>query len=248
MIAGFQAWTDSGLVQIDGTTQNYALRQTIIVTTSTGGMDAGRANDGTQYTLYANVATLTISAVQPLIALYSPNAYATILKCINNGSSSWTVQIWTNVAATLSVYVFDQSMSAAPSGVGFGIQVFDASSNLIADGRQRLARVLDNQSGNIMNAGPGWGQWNQLDTQNLSWSYSGPSKLGVAAIGTAWVGKPTGGNNNGWYNISGFQTVGNTINFQWQYYQVGNAYHPATNPCFGSQYDWRFMAIDLSNI
>ncbi|MDR3386805.1 MAG: hypothetical protein P4L92_07110 [Rudaea sp.] len=248
MTAGFQAWTDSGLVQIDGTTQNYALRQQFSVTTGAGSINAGKSNASVQYTFTANVANFTISAVSPLITIYSPSAYATILRCVNNNNGTWAVQIWTNTAATVAVYVFDQSSAAAPSGAGYGLQVFDASGNLIADGRQRLARVIDTQSGNINNAGPGWGQWNQIDSQTRQFSYPSVNKIGVAAIGTAFVSSPTGGNNNGWYDISGLQTVGNVVNFAWSYNQVGNTSHPGNNTCFGSQFDWRFMAIDLSNL
>jgi hypothetical protein len=248
MTAGFQAFSDSGLVQIDGATQNYALRRQFNVTTATGSMNAGRSNANVQYTFNANVASFTISAVAPLIALYSPSAYATILRCASQGSNTWSVQVWSNTPATMTVYVFDQSSSAAPSGAGFGLQVFDASGTLIADGRQRLARVIDTQSGNINNAGAGWGQWNQVDSSTALWTYSTVSKIGVAAIGNAFVSSPTGGSNNGWYNLSALQTAGNTVNFNYAYYSVGNTSHPGNNNCFGSQYDWRFMAIDLSNI
>lgn len=248
MTAGFQAFTDTGLVQIDGTTPNYALRQKVDMVTGAGSINAGKSNSGTQYTFTANVATFTFNAAKPLVVLYSPNAYATLLQCKNNNNGTWTAKIWSNTAATVSVYIFDQASAAAPSGPGYGLQVFDPAGALVFDARQRIARILDNQSGNIMGAGPGWGQWNQVDTQNRSWSYPGPSKVGVAAIGTAFVSSPTGGTNNGWYNISGFQTVGSAVNFQWQYYQNGTTSHPGNNTCFGSQYDWRFMAIDLSNI
>jgi hypothetical protein len=248
MTAGFQAWTDSGLVQIDGTTQNYALRQQLSVTTSVGSMNAGKSNAGVQYTFNANLANFTINAVQPLICLYSPSAYVTILRCVSSGPNTWSVQLWANSAATITVYVFDQASAAAPSGAGYGIQVFDASGNLIADARQRLARVIDTQIGNINNTGPGWGQWNQVDSRTYQFSYPQVSKIGVAAIGTAFVSSPTGGSNNGWYNISGLQTAGNIVNFSYSYNEIGNTAHPGNNNCFGSQYDWRFMAIDLSNI
>ncbi|WP_103703133.1 hypothetical protein [Paraburkholderia eburnea] len=236
-------------MQIDGTSQNFALRQTLSVTTGAGSVNVGKSNAGIQYTLAANVANITVSAVAPLIALYSPNAYATILKCYNNTNGTWSIQIWSSSATTVTVYVFDQSVAAAPSGAGYGLQVFDESGNLIADARQRLARVLDVQSGNIMGAGPGWGQWNQVDLKQYSFGpYTGVSKIGVAAIATAWVSAPAGGNNSGWYNVSALQTVGNTINFQYAYNAVGNTTHPGNNTCFGSQYDWQFLAIDLSNL
>jgi hypothetical protein len=248
MTAGFQAWTDSGLVQIDGGSQNYALRQSFNVTTVSGDMAAGKANGGNQYTLRANLAEVTVYAATPLIVLYSPNAYATILRCVRQDANTWAVRIWSNTSATIGVYVFDQASVAVPSGPGYGLQVFDASGNLIADARQRLARVVDTQAGNINNAGPDFGQWGQVDQRSYSWSYPGVSKIGVGAIGTAFVSSPTGGNNNGWYNMSGLQTAGNAVNFNYAYFQQGNTSHPGNNNCFGSQYDWRFMAIDLSHI
>lgn len=248
MTAGFQAFTSSGLVQIDGTTQNYALRQVISVTTAAGDMNAGMANSGTMYTLRANIADLSVSAVLPLFVLYSPNTYATIIKCVNSSSNTWTIRIWTAAAASLSLYVFDQSAAAAPSGAGYGFQVFSSAGILLADSRQRLATVLDTQAGNINNAGQGWGQWAHVNSQTASWNYPTVSKVGVAAIGNAFQSYPTGGSNNGYYNMSGLQTSGNTVNFAYQYFQQGNTTAPGNDVCYGSAFDWRFMVVDLSNI
>lgn len=248
MTAGFQAFTDSGLVQIDGTTQNYVLRSTLSVTTSNGNMPAGKANAGTVYTLLAPMATFAITAINPLIVLYSPSAYSTILS-VTGGAPNWTVTIWSNTPAAITVYVFDQSSVAVPSGPGYGLQVFDGSGNLIADGRQRLARIVDTQSGNIKSVGAGWGQYGQVDNQTHTWSYAGTvSKVGVGAVVTPFVSSPTGGTNNGWYDIGGYQTAGTTVNFLWQYYSQGSTSHPGNNNCYGSQYNWSFMAVDLSNI
>jgi hypothetical protein len=247
MTVGFQAFTDSGLVQIDGTTQNYALLQKFDVTTSVGSISAGRSNAGVLYTFNANVATFSFSSVKPMVTLYSPTAYVTLLQCTNN-NGTWTAKIWANGAATVTVYIFDQASAAVPSGTGYGLQVFDANGVLVFDARQRIARVLDTQSGNINNTSPGWGQWTHIDQQTRQFSYPTVSKIGVAAIGTAFISSPTGGNNNGWYNISGLQTAGNVVNFNYAYYQVGNTSHPSNDVNFGSQFDWRFMAIDLSNM
>jgi hypothetical protein len=199
------------------------------------------------YTLRANIADVTVSAAKPLFVLYSPSAYATIIKSVDNSNGTWTVRIWTNAAASLTLYVFDQSSAAAPSGAGYGLQVFDASGVLIADARQRLARVLDVQAANINNAGAGWGQWAHVDTRTASWTYP-VSKVGVGAIGNAFLSAPTGGSNNGYYNMSGLQTAGNVVNFNYSYYQQGNTSHPGNDVCYGSAFDWRFMAVDLSNI
>jgi hypothetical protein len=229
-------------------TQHYVLRQKFDIATSGGDMNAGKSNAGVQYTFRANIASFTVFATKPLVALYSPNAYATVLQCVSNQDGSWVVKIWTNVAATVTVYVFDQSSAAAPSGPGYGRQIFDENGVLVFDARQRTARIIDTQAGNINNAGPDWGQWNHVDQRTYSWSYPSVSKIGVAAIGTAFVSSPTGGTNNGWYNISALQTAGNVVNFSYAYNQVGNTAHPSNDVNYGSQFDWRFMAVDLSNL
>jgi len=210
-------------------------------------MNGGKSNAGTQYYYSANVATFTITAVQPLIALYCETAYVTVLQCVNNNNGTWFVKIWSSLAAAVSVYIFDQSAAAAPSGPGYGLQVFNSNGVLVFDARQRIARVIDTQSGNINNTGPGWGQWAQVDTRMYSWTYPSVSKIGVAAIGTAFICNEGGGSDS-WYNMSGLQTVGNAVNFKYQFYQNGSPAHPNNNVCFGSQFDWRFMAIDLSNM
>lgn len=248
MTAGFQAWTDSGLVQIDGLTQTYALRQKLIVATAGGSINAGMSNAGTMYTLTANVANITIAAAAPLIAIYCASGYATILKCVSAGGNNWNVQIWSNAATTVEVFVFDQSAAAAPSGSGYGLQVFDASGNLIADARQRTARVLDVQYGNIHDAqGSGWGQWGFISSRDYSFSY-GVSKVGVAAIQNAMQSFPTGGTNNGYYNLSGFNTSGGALTLHYGYYAQGNTSQPLNDTGYGTGFDWRFITIDLSNL
>ncbi|WP_157646398.1 hypothetical protein [Paraburkholderia atlantica] len=215
------------------------------MTTASGSMNGGKSNAGVMYYFSANVASFTITAVRPLIALYCSTAFVTVLQCANNNNGTWTVKVWTSAAATVSVYVFDQAPAAAPSGPGYGLQVFDQNGVLVFDARQRIARVIDTQSGNINNAGPGWGQWSHVDTRTYSWSYPSVSKIGVAAIGTAFnIGD--GGGSTSWYNMSGLQTVGNTVSFKYQYYENGSPAHPMNDVAFGSIFDWRFMAIDLS--
>lgn len=246
MTVGFQAFTDSGQVQIDGATSNYVLSQVLNVNTAAGTFPMMKSNGGTQYTAQGNVCSFSVSATSPLIVLYCPNAYATVLKVTNPSGSTWNVLLWSSLAAAIAVYIFDQSSAAAPSGPGYGLQVFDANGNLVADARQRFARVIDVQAGNVRGAGPGFGQLPHVDTVTQSWNYPTVSKIGVGAIGTSLIGMSSGSTGN--YNISALQTAGNAVNFLYQYYSFGGASHPSNDVCFGSQWDWRFMAIDLSNI
>ena len=248
MTAGFQAFTDTGLVQIDGTTPNFVLRQSATVVAGSGNINIGKSNAGKQWFVNCSTVSFTFAASMPLVALYSPTAYVAMLHCVSNGDGTWTILLWSSQnGAAIGIYIFDTAPAVAPSGAGYGMQIYDGGGSLIYDARQRIARVLDTQSGNVRNASPGWGQWDQVDSVSQSWSYP-VSKVGVAGIGTAFLGATFGNQGDGWYDISGFQTSGGSVNFLFQYHSNGSGSHPNTNSCFGSQYDWRFMAIDLSNI
>jgi hypothetical protein len=241
MTAGFQAFNDGGVYQIDGTTYNLARRQVISVSTSAGNLDMGKNNAGTMNYNTASIANVSFSAVTPLLVIYSPGRPAAIMKCLNTGTNTWQAQIWTYAGNdTLELHVFDRADAAAPAGAGYGLQVFDASGVLVADARQRLARVMDVQSGNITGAGAGWGQYTSVDSQTQSYSYSGIAKVGVGAMLTPYTCAP-----NVYYRTQGYQTNGGTISRQWRVTSIGGTY-PGNENCFGSQYDWRFMAVDLS--
>lgn len=241
MTAGFQAFTDGGIYQIDGTTYNLVRRQLISVTTAAGPLDMSKNNAGTMNTNTASVATVAFSAVTPLLVIYSPNRPAAIMKVLSTGANTWSAQIWTYGGNdTLELHVFDRADAAAPSGAGFGLQVFDANGILVADARQRLARVVDVQSGNILGVGPGWGQWNSVDVQTQSYSYSGIAKVGVGAMLTPFTCSP-----NIYYRTQGYQTNGGTISRQYHVTSIGGTV-PGNEVAFGSQFDWRFMAVDLS--
>lgn len=240
MTAGFQAFNDGGVYQIDGTTPNFVRSQLINVTTASGALDMGKSNAGAMNTNTAFVATVGVTVANPLFVIYSPSVPAAIMKSVNTGGNNWSVQIWTyNAAATVELHVFTSAAAAAPTGAGFGLQVFDASGTLIADARQRLARVLDVQSGNIQNAGGGWGAYTSINLQTQSYSYSVP-KVGVGAMLTPFTASP-----NVYYRTQGFQTSGGTISREYHYVGI-NGNPPGSENVFGSQYDWRFMAVDLS--
>jgi hypothetical protein len=240
MTAGFQAFNDGGVYQIDGTTINLVRRQLISVTTSAGALDMGKNNAGTMNTNTASVATVSFSAVTPLLVIYSPNRPAAIMKCLNTGTNSWQAQIWTYAGNdTVELHVFDRADAAAPAGAGFGLQVFNESGVLVADARQRVARVLDVQAGNIIGVGADWGQFTSNDSQVQSYSY-GVSKIGVGAMLTPFTCAP-----NIYYRTQGYQTNGGTISRQWKVTTLGGV-TPGNENCFGSQFDWRFMAVDLS--
>lgn len=240
MPAGLQVFNDGGVYQIDGTTPNYVRTQLIGVSTSPGAVDMGRANSGVMNTNTANIANVSVVAQSPLFVLYSPNAPAAILKSVNAGGNSWTVQIWTlSLATNLELHVFEPSAALVTPGVGYGLQVFDTSGNLIADARQRFARILDVQQGNIFNVGAGWGEFTTVSSQSQSYGYS-VAKVGVGAMATPWLSSP-----NLYYRTQGYQTNGGTVSRQWQYTRIAGT-EPGTQNCFGSQLDWRFMAVDLS--
>jgi len=244
MTVGFQAFTDTGLFQIDGLAPNMTLRQKISVTTWPGTLlIVWTYNGDTGPT--APVATVNFSAVSPLCAIYSPNCPATVISTTNTGNGQWSVQIWSQNPTTLDFYIFDQVPAvSAPDGPGYGLQVFNPSGGMIYDARQPPVSVLGFQAGNMLNADPAtWYQ--QLGWPgNASVSYSYPiGKIASGAILNAGVAFGTA-----YYTLSAWQHSGGTATMDFINVNAGESHPPKYFVGFGAVMSWSALLIDVSEL
>jgi len=245
--AGFQAFTDSGLLQIDGLTPNMTLRQKIGVTTAPGTLLICWTYNGDAGPL-APVATVNFSASTPLCAVYSPGCPATIVSTTNTGPGQWSALIWSSSPASLDFYVFDQVPAvSAPAGPGYGLQVFTPAGGcgLIYDARQPPVSVLGFQAGNIIGADPaGWYGGSNGWPGNTSQSFSYPvSKVASAAILNAGIAYRTQ-----YYALSAWQHSGGTAIMDFINVNAGEQYPPNNFVGFGSVLSWSALIIDVSCI
>lgn len=178
MPSGFQAFTDSGVFQIDGDTVNYGLRQRSQCGTSVGGAGSN--------TFFNPTGQLTFAAQSPIIAVRAPYAAVAMLYCRNNGDGTWTATFWSSEATTFDVFVFDPMSACPPSGSRTGFQVFNGQGVLVADSAIPFLRVLAPLSGTLTPAnGSVMGQGYVDYTQQ--WAFGVPSVATIIGVGACTV-------------------------------------------------------------
>jgi hypothetical protein len=167
--AGFQAFTDSGVFQIDGESVNFGFRQHSVCTTSDGGAGYN--------TLYPVSTQLTFGAQSPIVAIYSPGDAVALLACKENGNGTWTATFGSPTATTFDVYIFDEMSACPPSGSRFGFQAFNSQGTLIADSAIPFLKVMGAAAGDL-NVPPPSTAMQGGGTYTQQWSY------GIARVAT----------------------------------------------------------------
>ncbi|KGC03008.1 putative gp22 [Burkholderia multivorans] len=140
MSVGFQAFTDSGLYQIDGNTPNFQCVQSLVAVSQSTNLpvaynDVGRWFDGTFW-----IATFSFTANTPLYAFAADGGVGATIWDHQVSGNFHTIRIVTWQQTTVRFFVFD---TTPPVGGNFGLQVFSATGALIADSSRPFYRVLD---------------------------------------------------------------------------------------------------------
>lgn len=126
MPVGFQCFTDNGTVQID---ENFVCSSFRLGGTIT-------ATLGWDYPPNRYYDIVVTSATFPMIALTSASAYVTIAG-ISVSGTTWTFRVLVvGGDYTFQYYVYDKPV--APTGPGFGFQVFKPDGDLVWDSNQSV--------------------------------------------------------------------------------------------------------------
>ncbi|MEX3556312.1 MAG: hypothetical protein VB131_07090 [Burkholderia gladioli] len=140
MTVGFQAFTDSGLYQIDGQTPNFQCVQSLVAVSQSTSLRCGYNNvgKGLENTFWA--VSFSFSADTPLYAFAADSGIGATIWDHQISGRLHTVRIVTWQQTTVRFFVFD---SSPPAGGNFGLQVFSAGGALVADSSRSFYRVLD---------------------------------------------------------------------------------------------------------
>ncbi|UVA80478.1 hypothetical protein [Pandoraea commovens] len=245
--AGFEAWTQSGHYQIDGLYSNYGLLLKGTTDLAYSGIWIGGSGNG-DVTANAYVANITFAASMPLFAYSSPGAVAQFV-CRNNGDGTWTVQLQSLYAQTVTWYVFDATPQYV--GAGFGTQVFDGAGKLVFDARTPYPRVLAMLNGRIAMGSDGYGQYAFPGEYNTPYNYDA-QKLAVGAVLTPTTtlsgARKDEGNWSGILGVGGWSTgVGVVVQsfYHWRFGPKAPS-PPNYNYDFGSSLRWGALVLDVS--
>lgn len=237
MPAGFQAFTDTGVYQIDGRTPNYQMVQSMAADSAVGSLPLARNDAGRTFMIDLPSVTFTFSSVAgPMYAVLASGAVGITLWGAKRNGSSYSVTFVTERPCNVRLFVFDQVPVAAGN---FGLQVFDAGGRLVADSSKPFLRVLDVIFEDYMN-GVGWTAEGAPSPPWHSRSYGVPVLISaIYSVHRAWSYDP------GVVELSSIRVDGGNVSWGTALYNGGRTPNIA---CFREQYHSRFMVLDGTGI
>jgi hypothetical protein len=243
LTAGFQAFTDTGLFQIDGLTPNFQLTASLAQVLQQEILPTVYNNVGTQFYATYWHTTFTFTAATPFFAFVADgNVMVTPWKFTQTGASTYQAEFIGASQTTVRLFIFDQ---VAPTSSHFGLQVFDASGRLIADAASPFARVIDVQSGQYV---PGTGYdatgSSMPGTGTLIMNY-GSRPVAIAGCFPAHYMFNTGDGSGGETTMTGIAVSGGQVTWELHTFNGTRGSHFIG---YREASYYRFMVLDMTGI
>ncbi|KVT92718.1 hypothetical protein WK60_14100 [Burkholderia ubonensis] len=232
MTVGFQAFTDTGLYQIDGQTPNLQCTQSMAAVSSQQAVNIGNTAQGPYY-VTKWVSTFTFGGTTPIYAIATDGGVGATVWDHQLSSGIHTVRVITDSQVMVRFFVFDQ---VPPASSNFGLQVFDANGKLIADSSRAFFRVLDVVHDQYL-SGTGWVVGGFPSYGPFSRSYGGRPVLIACPYGCHTWMDYSGGSDVG---LTMFQVSGDTVSW----YQHNWASPTPNWAGFRETFHCHFMVID----
>lgn len=244
MTAGFQAFTDTGLFQIDGQTPNYQLTARLVQTLQQESIPTVYNNAGQQFYATYWHTTFSFTASNPFFAFVADgNVMVTPWKFSKTGANAYTAEFIGAAQTNITLFIFDR---VTPSGSRFGLQVFDNTGALIADAVSPFAKVIDVQSGQYV-SGTGFdGTGSSMPgTNTQSINYGRP--VAIAGCWPAHYMFNSGDNANGTgeTTMTGIAVSGGVVTWEFHTFNGTRGSHFVG---YREASAWRFMVLDMTGI
>lgn len=249
MDARFQAFTNSGIFQIDGATPNYQMTQSMSSVSQRARIKTVYNNGAAvQFEGEYWVVSFTFVADFPLYAFSADSGVGVSLwdaKSVDSSGRLFTVRLITTVQSTVRFFVFSKT---PVSGGNYGLQVFDERQQLIADALIPFYRVLDVISDAYMpaNGAEGWTVEGAPNPPQQSRSYGRPVLIsGMWPAHYLWGASNTSQKLYDVLEISSVSVANGTVTWGTALFNGGRAPNVTTfRECWRS----RFMVIDGTGI
>lgn len=131
MAVGLRVRNNANIIQIDNQYKNLAMKQKGTVSTVAGVIPQFNSNIA--------YATITVSGVNPQLALIPSEAAVAALWYISRSGSDFTFHIVSRAAATIPYYIFDNTTTGT---AGAKLKMRDAAGNLFFDSSNKYLKVL----------------------------------------------------------------------------------------------------------
>ncbi|MDN7970685.1 hypothetical protein QZM91_24345 [Burkholderia multivorans] len=237
MPAGFQAFTDTGLYQIDGRTPNYQLVQAMVGQAVNSDLHLAYNDAGREFVKTLPNASFTFNAnAGPMYGVYASGGAGITLWSAKRNGSVYTLTFVTEQPCTVYLFLFDK---VPPAAGNFGLQVFDDAGALIADASRPFLRVLDVIYDEYI-PGTGWAVIGRPSPPWQSRSYGGPVIVSaIYSVRKIWWNDPTG------VQLTSIRVTGNVVSWGTMIHGDGGGNNFVG---FREQFHSRFMVLDGTGI
>lgn len=243
MTAGFQSISTNGSIyQIDGTTPNVQLTNTLAQTLQQTSIPTVYNNVGQQFYATYWYTKFTFNASNPL---YAFTADSNVMICpwqfTQVGPNTYTAEFIGASQTAIRLYVFDQVVA---TGSRYGLQVFNSSGVLIADAASPFAKVIDVRSGQYQ-PGTGFdGTGSSMPGTNTQQANYGRN-VAIAACFPAHYMSNSGDGSNGETTMSGIAVSGGVVTWEFHTFNGSRGSHYVG---FREASYYRFMVLDMTGI
>lgn len=242
-MTGFQAFTDSGIVQIDGLNPNFQHLSTLSQTLQSESLATVYNDQSTQFYATYWHTTFSFTANNPLVAFTADNGVMVTPWRFSRNGNSYTAEFIGASQTTMHLYIFD---NVPVVNSGFGLQVFDASGRLIADASSPFARVIDVKSGQYLDGSGFDGTGTSMPgPATQSQTYGVP--IAIAGCWPAHYMFGSGDNNGGQgeTTMTGVSVSGGNLTWEFHTFNGTRGDHFVG---FRETTAYRFMVLDMTGI
>ncbi|KWC11473.1 hypothetical protein [Burkholderia ubonensis] len=234
MTAGFQAFTDTGVYQIDGSTPNYQMVQTMSADSAVQSLHLANNDVGFEFRISLPSVTFTFAAqAGPMYGVHASGGVGITHWSTECNGNVYSLTFVTEQPCTVRLFLFDQ---VPPSAGNFGLQVFNERGTLIADSSRPFLRVLDV----ISERYDGDAGWVVGGAPNPPWhakSYGVPVLIsGIYSVHSAWSY-----NDPPIVELTSIRVDGGNVSWGTALYGGGRK---SNFVGFREQYHSRFMVLD----
>lgn len=243
MPAGFQAFTDTGLFQIDGETPNYQLIASLAQVLAQDSLPTVYNNASQQFSATYWHTTFTFNANNPLVAFLADGGVMVTPWRFSRSGNVFTAEFIGASQTTVRLYVFD---NVPPTNSHFGLQVFSSAGALVADAASPFAKVIDVKAGQYL-AGTGFDNTGTTmpGAGTQAQDYGRP--IAVAGCWPAFYMFGSGDNNGGQgeTTMTGISISGSVLTWELHTFNGTRGSHFIG---FREATAYRFMVMDMTGI
>lgn len=251
MTYGFQSISDAGVFQIDGESTNYCLSKKGVATLVQQSLYLGASGAGDVYaTCY--VADIAYSATNPLFVMENTNGIpVVVISTTNTGGNSWVTRVMALSPVSINYFVFSSDVLIDGSEL---LVVYNSAGQPVATSSMRYPLIKQVIAGNVIGAGPDYGQYDYGAATSFSASFSpGGGRIGVGAIrtpSTQFNGSLLSGEWRGNIGLGGWMSgagVATFSTFNWRF-GPSSPNPPNFQYDYQSALDYGGILIDVSNL